>query len=84
MEPMMINAGAIEPAPGYLEGVRALCDRHRAVLVFDEIITGFRIALGGAVERYRVVPDLATSDAASSWNGSGRVRSSMPARSTRT
>jgi glutamate-1-semialdehyde 2,1-aminomutase len=60
MEPMMINAGAIEPAPGYLDGVRALCDRHGVVLIFDEIITGFRIALGGAAERYGVRPDLAT------------------------
>ena len=60
MEPMMINAGAIEPGPGYLEGVRDLCDRHGCVLVFDEIITGFRIALGGASERYGVTPDLAT------------------------
>ena len=60
MEPMMINAGAIEPRPGYLEGVRELCDRHGRVLVFDEIITGFRIALGGAAERYGVTPDLAT------------------------
>jgi glutamate-1-semialdehyde 2,1-aminomutase len=60
MEPMMINAGAIQPRPGYLEGVRALCDRHGAVLIFDEIITGFRLALGGAVQRFGVTPDLAT------------------------
>ena len=56
----MINAGAIEPGPGYLQGVRDLCDRHGCVLVFDEIITGFRIALGGASERFGVTPDLAT------------------------
>ena len=60
MEPMMLNAGAIEPQPGYLEGVRALCDEHGALLIFDEIITGFRIGPGGAVERYGVTPDLAT------------------------
>jgi glutamate-1-semialdehyde 2,1-aminomutase len=60
MEPMMINAGAIEPGEGYLLGVRDLCDRFGCVLVFDEIITGFRIALGGAAERYGVRPDLAT------------------------
>jgi glutamate-1-semialdehyde 2,1-aminomutase len=60
MEPMMINAGAIEPRPGYLEGVREACDRHGCVLIFDEIITGFRIAFGGAAERYGVSPDLAT------------------------
>lgn len=60
MEPMMVNAGAIEPEPGYLEGVRRLCDDYGVVLVFDEIITGFRIAPGGASERYHVTPDLAT------------------------
>lgn len=60
MEPMMLNAGAIEPRPGYLEGVRSLCDRHGIVLIFDEIITGFRLAMGGAAERFGVVPDLAT------------------------
>jgi glutamate-1-semialdehyde 2,1-aminomutase len=60
MEPMMINAGAIEPQAGYLEGVRRLCDVHGVVLIFDEIITGFRIALEGAAGRYGVTPDLAT------------------------
>jgi glutamate-1-semialdehyde 2,1-aminomutase len=60
MEPMMLNAGAIEPRPGYLEGVRSLCDRYGVILIFDEIITGFRLALGGAAERFGVVPDLAT------------------------
>ncbi len=47
------------PAPGFLEGVRALADRHGALLVFDEIVTGFRFALGGAQELFGVVPDLA-------------------------
>ncbi|MFI9508170.1 glutamate-1-semialdehyde 2,1-aminomutase [Nocardia sp. NPDC052566] len=47
-----------EPAPGYLEGVRALCDRHGALLVFDEMITGFRWSAGGAQQVYGVVPDL--------------------------
>ncbi|MGH8937102.1 MAG: aspartate aminotransferase family protein [Acidimicrobiia bacterium] len=60
MEPMMVNAGAIEPLPGYLEGVRRLSGRHGAVLIFDEIITGFRLGAGGASHRYGVVPDLAT------------------------
>jgi glutamate-1-semialdehyde 2,1-aminomutase len=60
MEPMMLNAGAIEPRTGYLDGVRSLCDRHGVVLIFDEVITGFRLALGGAAERFGVVPDLAT------------------------
>ena len=49
-----------EPAPGYLEGVRALCDRHGTVLVFDETITGFRWAAGGAQAVYGVTPDLST------------------------
>jgi glutamate-1-semialdehyde 2,1-aminomutase len=60
MEPVMFNTGSIEPEPGYLEGVRAACDRHGVVLIFDEVISGFRVALGGAVERYGVTPDLAT------------------------
>ncbi|MGH9243743.1 MAG: aspartate aminotransferase family protein [Acidimicrobiales bacterium] len=60
MEPVMLNAGAILPLPGYLEGARALCDRHGAVLIFDEVITGFRLAPGGAAERFGVIPDLAT------------------------
>jgi glutamate-1-semialdehyde 2,1-aminomutase len=60
MEPMMCNAGAILPRPGYLEQVRRLCDEHGVVLVFDEVITGFRLALGGAAERFGVIPDLAT------------------------
>lgn len=60
MEPVMLNAGSIEPRPGYLDGVRAACDRHDVVLIFDEVISGFRVALGGAAERYGVTPDLAT------------------------
>ncbi|MFQ5966775.1 MAG: aspartate aminotransferase family protein [Acidimicrobiia bacterium] len=60
MEPVMMNAGAIEPRPGYLAGVRELCDRHGALLIFDEVITGFRLGPGGAAERFAVVPDLAT------------------------
>ncbi len=48
------------PAPGFLEGVRALADEHGAVLIFDEVITGFRLALGGAQEYFGVTPDLAT------------------------
>jgi len=60
MEPVMINAGSIEPRPGYLEQVRELCDRYGVVLIFDEVITGFRLGRGGAAERYGVTPDLAT------------------------
>ena len=60
MEPVMANSGVIEPAPGYLEAVRDLCDRHGIVLIFDEVITGFRAGLGGAQGRYGVTPDLTT------------------------
>lgn len=60
MEPIMINAGVIEPHPGYLERVRELCDTHGTVLIFDEVISGFRLALGGAAEYFGVTPDLAT------------------------
>ena len=48
------------PAEGFLRGLRALCDRHGAVLIFDEVITGFRVGLGGAQARFGVVPDLST------------------------
>lgn len=58
-EPVMFNSGGIEPRPGYLEGLRSLCDRHGVALIFDEVISGFRVALGGATERFGVVPDLA-------------------------
>jgi glutamate-1-semialdehyde 2,1-aminomutase len=60
MEPVMINAGVITPATDYLERVRAACDAHGAMLIFDEVISGFRVALGGATERFGVKPDLAT------------------------
>ncbi|MGH6959237.1 MAG: aspartate aminotransferase family protein, partial [Dongiaceae bacterium] len=60
MEPILFNTGAIVPSPGYLEGVRELCDEHGALLIFDEIISGFRVAPGGAQERLGVLPDLAT------------------------
>jgi glutamate-1-semialdehyde 2,1-aminomutase len=58
MEPVPCNFGTFEPAPGYLERARELCDAAGAVLIFDEVITGVRLALGGAQERYGVVPDL--------------------------
>lgn len=51
---------AISPAPGFLETLRDVCDRYGSVLIFDEIVTGFRLAPGGAQERYGVTPDLAT------------------------
>src|SRR5580698_2663886 len=59
MEPIMINAGVIPPDPGYLEAVRRVCQQHGTVLIFDETISGFRVALGGAAERFGVFPDLA-------------------------
>jgi glutamate-1-semialdehyde 2,1-aminomutase len=59
MEPAMCNQGAIAPAAGYLEGARAACEKHGAILVFDEVITGFRLAAGGAQQRFGVTPHLA-------------------------
>lgn len=58
MEPICINGGGILPKPGYLEGVRRLCDRYHITLIFDEVITGFRTALGGAQSLLGVTPDL--------------------------
>lgn len=60
MEPAMCNTSAAPPAPGYLEGVREACTRTGTVLVFDEVITGFRLAPGGAQQLFGVTPDLAT------------------------
>jgi glutamate-1-semialdehyde 2,1-aminomutase len=60
VEPMLGNAMGIEPVGGFLEGLRDLCDSHGSILIFDEVKTGFRIAVGGAAEVYGVVPDLAT------------------------
>ena len=57
-EPVMANACVVPPAPGQLEELRALCDRFGAWLIFDEVITGFRLGRGGAQERYGVMPDL--------------------------
>ena len=59
MEPILCNTGVILPRPGYLEAVRRLCDRHGVVLIFDEVITGFRVGPGGAQGRLGVLPDLA-------------------------
>jgi glutamate-1-semialdehyde 2,1-aminomutase len=58
VEPVAGNMGVVAPEDGFLEGLRQLCDASGALLVFDEVITGFRVARGGAQERYRVLPDL--------------------------
>lgn len=60
MEPVLCNGGGILPEPGYLEAIRELCSRNGALLIFDEIITGFRLELAGAQKFYGVTPDLAT------------------------
>nr|WP_017323957.1 glutamate-1-semialdehyde 2,1-aminomutase [Synechococcus sp. PCC 7336] len=60
LEPMVGNAGCIAPAPGFLQGLRDMTRKYDALLVFDEVMTGFRLAYGGAQERYGVTPDLTT------------------------
>jgi glutamate-1-semialdehyde 2,1-aminomutase len=60
MEPVMINNFGCLPLPGYLQGVRDACTRHGVVLIFDEVLTGFRMSLGGAQAHFGVTPDLAT------------------------
>ncbi len=60
VEPIAANMGVIPPAEGFLEGLRQICDSIDAILIFDEVITGFRIALGGAQEKYDVKADLTT------------------------
>lgn len=60
VEPVAANNGVILPAPGFLAGLRELTTRHGALLIFDEVITGFRLALGGAQTYYGVTPDLST------------------------
>jgi glutamate-1-semialdehyde 2,1-aminomutase len=60
LEPVVGNMGCVPPLSGYLQGLRQLCDRHGIVLIFDEVMTGFRLAQGGAQELYGVRPDLTT------------------------
>ena len=60
VEPVAGNMNCIPPVSGFLEGLREVCDRHGAVLIFDEVMTGFRVALGGAQTVYGVTPDLTT------------------------
>jgi glutamate-1-semialdehyde 2,1-aminomutase len=60
VEPVAGNMNCILPEPGFLECLRQLCDQHGSVLIFDEVMTGFRVALGGAQERFGIKPDLTT------------------------
>jgi glutamate-1-semialdehyde 2,1-aminomutase len=59
-EPVLASSGVIPPEPGFLEGLRRICDENDVLLIFDEVITGFRLALGGAQERYGVLADITT------------------------
>jgi len=58
VEPVAANMGLVAPAPGFLEGLRTACDASGSLLIFDEVITGFRLARGGAAEHFGVTPDL--------------------------
>ncbi|MDQ7912947.1 glutamate-1-semialdehyde 2,1-aminomutase [Pseudomonas sp. 102515] len=60
VEPVAGNMNCVPPTPGFLEGLRSLCDRYGVVLIFDEVMTGFRVALGGAQAHYGIRPDLTT------------------------
>jgi len=60
VEPVAGNMGCVPPADGFLAGLREICDQHGALLIFDEVMTGFRVAYGGAQLRYGVKPDLTT------------------------
>jgi glutamate-1-semialdehyde 2,1-aminomutase len=60
VEPVAGNMNCIPPVAGFLEGLRTVCDEHQTVLIFDEVMTGFRVALGGAQQHYGITPDLTT------------------------
>jgi len=60
LEPVVGNMGCVPPVPGFLEACRELCDKYGSVLIFDEVMTGFRVAFGGAQERFGIRPDLTT------------------------
>ncbi|MCB9767176.1 MAG: aminotransferase class III-fold pyridoxal phosphate-dependent enzyme [Candidatus Omnitrophica bacterium] len=77
LDPLMTSHGVIPPQPGFLQTLRNLCDRYEAVLIFDEVVTGFRLALGGASEYFGVDPDLAVYGKAL---GAGMVVSALAGR----
>ena len=60
VEPVAANMGVVPPKDGFLQGLRDLCDKHKALLIFDEVITGFRLKFGGAAEYFGVTPDMVT------------------------
>ncbi|MBI1195274.1 MAG: glutamate-1-semialdehyde 2,1-aminomutase [Gammaproteobacteria bacterium] len=60
VEPVAGNMGCVPPVPGFLDGLRRLCDQYGSLLIFDEVMTGFRVGLGGAQQRYGIRPDLTT------------------------
>lgn len=60
LEPVVGNMGLVAPVPGFLEGLRTLCTQQNIILIFDEVMTGFRLAPGGAQERFNVLPDMTT------------------------
>jgi len=58
LEPVVGNMGVVLPEPGFLEAIRALCTQHRSVFIMDEVMTGFRVAMGGAQQRFGITPDI--------------------------
>jgi len=60
VEPVAANMGVIPPKKGFLEGLRKLCDENKALLIFDEVITGFRLSFGGAAQYFNITPDIVT------------------------
>ncbi len=60
VEPVAGNMNCVPPVDGFLEGLRSICDQYDSVLIFDEVMTGFRVALGGAQAHYNIIPDLTT------------------------
>lgn len=60
LEPVAGNMGCVPPQPGYLQGLRDLCTKHEIILIFDEVMTGFRLSPGGAQQLYNIIPDMTT------------------------